>query len=106
QPTARLSIELPVNAAAIGTTTQKRSVWIAAASGELTISRVSDGRTLAIELPGPPNNIASHPMSAWLLAEVAGEPHAINCALRSSMRVAVPRGRRVLVPAQADAYVI
>jgi len=70
------------------------------------VSRVSDGRTLAIELPGPPGAIASHAMSAWLVVDVDGAPYAVNTALRSCARVELPAGERALVPAPAGAYAI
>ena len=107
QPLARVQIELPPHTRAVGTTAQQHSIWLATATtSELVVSRVSDGRTLAIELPAAPLEITSHPMSAWVVADLAGERHAINTALRSCTRVALPSGPRVLVPAHADAFVI
>ena len=100
-PTARIGLELSPDTTAVGTTGKHRSVWIATASGDLITSRLSDGKTLVAPLPKPAQRIASHPASAWLVMDFAGEPHAVNT-------LAIPREcARVVAPSVgSSAFVI
>lgn len=107
-PMARVGLELPPDAIDVGTTGKHRSVWIATAGGDLIVSRLSDGKTTVAPLPRPPQRIASHPASAWLVLDFDGEPHAVNTVLRTWQRLEIPAGRaRALVPSVgSQAYVI
>lgn len=107
-PTARVALALPPSAIDAGVTAKHRSVWVALANGDLIISRLSDGKATLATLPKKPHDIAWHPASAWLVAELEGVPFAINSVLRSMQRLEVPPGRpRTLAPSVGShAYVI
>ncbi len=108
-PTARVNLELPPDACAVGTTGKHRSVWIATTGGDLITSRLSDGKTTVAALPRPPHaDIAWHPMSAWLVMDFDGIPHALNTVLQTSYELAIPRDRpRTLAPSMgAHAFIL
>jgi hypothetical protein len=81
RPEARLRLELPTDTAAIGITSRYALLWVATSQPCLHLVRISDGRTSTLWLDAPPRYVRSHPVAAWVVADVGGRSLAINLAI-------------------------
>jgi hypothetical protein len=77
-PRRKLKLTVPRGLLAIGLASARNNVWMVTASPEVTVIRLSDGKTVRIPLPGVPVKPVGHPASSWLVADIDGAPHAIN----------------------------
>jgi hypothetical protein len=108
RPTARIGLEVPHDALAIGVAGQHRWLWVLTAARTLQAVRISDGRAATLS-SGPVDHPVGHPVTSWLVADLGGAPAALNVVLRTSQPVQLPEGARLVIPnpaTPADAFVV
>lgn len=81
RPEARLRLDLPADTVELGVTNHHASLWIATTEPCLHLSRISDGRPSTLWLDAPPRNLRSHPVPAWVVADVGQRTLAINLVI-------------------------
>jgi hypothetical protein len=74
----RVHFQLERAAIAAGVGAAGVHLWLTDERPQLTTVRISDGKTGAIKLSAPPERPFGHLHSAWVIADLAGVPHAIN----------------------------
>ena len=101
---ARLHIALPPPPRLLGGSGGLRFLWTAAVGGrELTIIRLSDGRTFPTELPAPIRQVLSASTSSWLVVQTDDGLVRVHVVTQAVHRVDADLGRGACVGGAADA---
>ncbi|HVV88701.1 MAG TPA: hypothetical protein VHE35_36905, partial [Kofleriaceae bacterium] len=102
RPEARLRLELPAETVAIGMTSRHAVIWAANHQPCLHLLRISDGRQSTLWLDATPRNVRSHPVAAWVVADVGGRALAINLAIGDVVPIDAGRSAIVAVAPRRD----
>lgn len=102
RPEARLRLELPADTLAVGLTNRHALLWAATSQPCLHLARISDGRVSTLWLDATPTNVRSHPVAAWVVADVGGRALAINLAIGDVVPLEAGRSAIVAVAPRRD----
>ncbi len=102
RPEARLRLELPPDTVEVGLTNRHAMLWAATSQPCLHLARISDGRVSTLWLDATPRNLRSHPVAAWVVADVGGRAMALNLAIGDIVPLDVSSGPIVAVAPRRD----